>query len=436
MRETSVAGLTPPTLEVLTPAADRTRRSVTPRSASDSDVVARITNFNQHREPERLALKYGAMRASAFAFFRGTAHLFWDDWPEGGTLLDDAPHAWVCGDLHLENFGSYRGDNGLTYFDLNDFDEAALAPATRDLARFVTSVHLAAATLHLSAGAATELSRIFLSAYVAALEDGKARWLERSTARGMVRELLRGVKQRTREALLDLRVEFRGRQRRLKIDGVHALKASRADRALVIDCLRRVADAHQDRKFFKVIDVARRVAGTGSLGVSRFVVLVRGHGSPNGNFLLDLKEELPSALSPRLGIMQPVWRHEADRVVHVQRWMQAIPPALLETVEVGHGHYVMRELQPLEDRLALEHWHGKLGRLQRVMSTMGEAVGWAQLRSASRNGSVGVDELMAFSQAKSWRRAIMQYAREYAVRATRDWKRFAAATIEPARPAP
>jgi uncharacterized protein (DUF2252 family) len=396
----------------------------------DRDVVARIAEFNRHREPERLALKYQAMRASPFAFFRGTAHLFWADWPEG-EALDEAPAAWACGDLHLENFGSYRGDNGLAYFDLNDFDEAALAPAPRDLARFVTSVHLAAAALRLTAKAATELSGIFISAYGTALADGKARWLERSTARGMVRDLLRGVKLRTREALLDLRTERRGGTRRLRIDGQHALRASRADRVLVGDCMRSVAAAHHDRNFYKVLDCARRVAGTGSLGVGRYVVLVRGHGSPEGNFLLDLKEAVPSALSPYVTVPQPPWKNEADRVVQVQRFMQAITPALHEAVEVGNRRFVMRELQPLEDRLALEHWHGKLNRLRRVMATMGDAVAWAQLRSASRHGSSGVDELIQFARTKSWRRGLLRYAREYAIRATHDWRRFVAANMQP-----
>src|SRR5712671_315 len=59
------------------------------------------------------------------------------------TALDDAPLVWVCGDLHLENFGSFHGDDGRANFDVNDFDEAALAPASWDLARLLTSLHLA-----------------------------------------------------------------------------------------------------------------------------------------------------------------------------------------------------------------------------------------------------------------------------------------------------
>src|ERR1700738_3437507 len=91
-------------------------------------VVSEIHAWNRGRELQRLRLKYAKMETDAFSFFRGTAHLFFRDWPLDAAL-DDAPLVWVCGDLHLENFGSFYGDAGRAYFDGNDFDEAALAPA-------------------------------------------------------------------------------------------------------------------------------------------------------------------------------------------------------------------------------------------------------------------------------------------------------------------
>ena len=76
------------------------------------DVLVRIARFNQNREPERLKLKFKRMATEPFSFFRGTCHLFCEDWPTS-TPLDNAPLAWICGDLHLENFGTYKGDNRL-----------------------------------------------------------------------------------------------------------------------------------------------------------------------------------------------------------------------------------------------------------------------------------------------------------------------------------
>ena len=93
--------------------------------AGSGDVVKRITTFDQGREPERLAIKYALMRKDAFVFMRGTCHLFYEDLDPAA--LPASPLVWCCGDLHLENLGTYKGDNRLVYFDLNDFDEACLA---------------------------------------------------------------------------------------------------------------------------------------------------------------------------------------------------------------------------------------------------------------------------------------------------------------------
>src|SRR5271156_4465167 len=157
-----------------------------------TDLVERLRAFNADREPERLAMKYRAMRAGPFAFFRGTCHLFYADLPKG-TALDASPSAWICGDLHLENFGVYKGDNRLTYFDLNDFDEACLAPASWELVRLATSLMLAGGEIGLADTTISTLVDTMLGGYCAALRDGKARWVERTTATGMVKRLLQGV---------------------------------------------------------------------------------------------------------------------------------------------------------------------------------------------------------------------------------------------------
>ncbi len=114
------------------PLVQRTMRLRRPSWRRDpaGSVAARILRFNEGRDPERLDMKYEAMRQSPFAFFRGTCHLFWEDWPRDSPL-NSAPVTWECGDLHFENFGTYKGDNRLVYFDINDFDEAVLAACTR-----------------------------------------------------------------------------------------------------------------------------------------------------------------------------------------------------------------------------------------------------------------------------------------------------------------
>lgn len=390
------------------------------------DPVGGIVRFNERREEERLGLKYRQMRGSPFAFFRGSSHLFWEDLVRDGEM-PAAPAVWACGDLHLENFGSFRGDNGLVYFDLNDFDEAALAPATWEIARFVTSVFVAGSSLRLENTETTELANIFLSSYRTALIDGKARWVERTTAKGMVRTLLRQVKRRTSEILLASKTEVHDGQRRILIDGRRALSATDEQRKLLKAWARHFAASQPNPKFFRVLDAARRVAGMGSLGTQRFVLLVRGTGSPEGNVLLDAKEGRPSSLASFSPLAQPMWSDDATRAVMIQRRMQAIAPAFLRAVKMGRTSFIVRELQPSEDRLMLSRARGHSHRLRSVMQTMGHATAWAQLRSAGRDGSANADALIAFGRSTGWRRALVAYGRQYSRIVERDYRSFVVA---------
>jgi len=392
-------------------------------SKSKDSVAETIRRFNAGRDPERLRLKYQAMRASAFGFLRGTCHLFYDRLPASG-LLTKAPRAWICGDLHLENFGSYKGDNRLVYFDLNDFDEAALAPCTWDLLRLLTSVLVGAGTLGLGAAQARGLCRRLLEAYVSAIQDSKARWVERDTAEGVVRELLDGLRTRTRKDFLDSRtVRVKG-LRQIRVEGKRALAATRQQHVRINAFMREFARSQPNPGFFRLLDVVRRIAGTGSLGVQRYALLVEGKGSPDGNYLLDLKQALPSSLVPHLDVKQPKWKSEAHRVVALQRRVQAIPMAFLTPVSIDGVPYVLRGLQPIEDRVALGHGKGKLDRAQQLMTTLGELAAWGQLRSSGRQGSATADELIAFWSKPGRPRRLQRLALECKRRVEQDWTAY------------
>ena len=388
------------------------------------DIPERIERFNAGREPERLALKYREMCKSPFSFFRGSAHLFWEDLSAQKRALPGSPTVWACGDLHLENFGSFQGNNGLSYFDLNDFDEAALAPSNWELSRFVASVCVAAPVLGFSRANANELVKLFLEAYRTALGHGKAHLVERDTATGMVKTLLERVKRRKRKLLIESRTSWKKGRRRLRIDGKHTLPATDDQRRDVARWLGKFARSQSDPSFFSVLDVARRMAGVGSLGLDRYVVLVRGDGGPEGNAIIDAKWPAPSSLARFGNVGQPRWKSEPDRVVAVQQRMQGTTPALLDAVKIGSGGYVLRELQPSKDRLTLKDARGRPGRLRSVISTMAHVSAWAQLRSSGRQGSAVADDLIAFADDSSWQRPLIDYGRLYASKVERDYKAF------------
>ena len=387
------------------------------------DVIRQIQDFNAGRDPERLQLKYRAMRASPFAFLRGSCHLFYARLPRGG-VFKTAPRVWCCGDLHLENFGSYKADNRLVHFDINDFDEGALAPASWDLVRLLASLRVAAGELDLSDAQAQALCRHGLDAYAAALAQGKAGWIERDTAQGLVRELLDGLRHRERPRFLDARTVLKRGRRQLRVDGKKALPASAAQREAVLSFMQDFAARQPDPRFYEVIDVARRVAGTGSLGLDCYVILVQGKGSPDGNYLLDLKPAQPSSLLQRLKLPQPAWASEAHRIVAVETRMQAVPMAFLHPVSFAQRPCVLRALQPSEDRVRWDASRQASGEREAFIAQLGQLTAWAQLRSAGRDGSASADELIDFGRRAKWRDRLLDASRDCAHQVARDFAAY------------
>jgi uncharacterized protein (DUF2252 family) len=184
------------------------------------------------------------------------------------------------------------------------------------------------------------------------------------------------------------------------------------------------AKSQPDPGFFKVLDVARRVAGTGSLGLDRYVILINGRGTPDGNFLLDLKQALPSSLLPALKLVQPRWATQAHRVVAVQRRMQAVSMAFLQPVHLGETPCVLRALQPTEDRVSLAGAQRSIAELRELIGTMGRVVAWAHLRSGGRDGSAIADELIAFGLRRKWKARLLELSQACAAQVQADAHTF------------
>ena len=144
-----------------------------------------------------------------------------------------------------------------------------------------------------------------------------------------------------------------------------------------------------------------------------------------------LKPAGPSSLLPHLGrlagVVQPRWPDQAQRVVALQRRLQAVPMALLQPVLICETPYVLRELQPSEDRISLDRADHSLPELAQVITSMGRLLAWAQLRSAGRQGSAPADALIDFGQRKKWPDRLLDVAQALAQQVQRDAAVFDAA---------
>nr|WP_298685617.1 DUF2252 family protein [uncultured Dongia sp.] len=382
---------------------------------------------------ELLALKRRKMMQSAFAWYRGTGDLFYAQWLKP-LLAIKAPSVWLNGDMHLENFGTYRGDNRLTYFDIGDFDDAARGPAVIDLFRFVTGIILAAPELGLSRKAARALAAYGLGRYWAALSDGKPRWLERRTAGGAIGDLLGDLESRSQADLLEKRTVLKNGKRRLRFDTGKAIKLGKDETATVTAALDRFARKRAHPDFFKVQDVAQRVAGLGALGRPRYVALIKGNGGKDGQALIDLKSQPGSALVQALikaGHKQPTFANEAARVVSVEYHLQAAAPAFLTDIRIGKAAFTFRELQPDQDKLEVAHLAGDTARCEDAVGAMGDLIAWAQLRASGWRQGATIDDLTAWAGAKGWTKfcadPLLALADSAAKAVRADWQEFCSA---------
>ena len=91
-----------------------------------------------------LRLKHERMAGSLFPFLRATFYRWVQVWPAVCPDLEKAPRLLAVGDLHVENFGTWRDTDGRLVWGVNDFDEASLFPYTLDLVRLATSAIVAA----------------------------------------------------------------------------------------------------------------------------------------------------------------------------------------------------------------------------------------------------------------------------------------------------
>src|SRR5215472_6275444 len=90
-----------------------------------------------------LDLKHRLMAGDAFSFLRATFYRWAQVWPEVCRELAEAPAVLAVGDLHIENFGTWRDAEGRLIWGINDFDETVTLPYTQDLVRLGTSALLA-----------------------------------------------------------------------------------------------------------------------------------------------------------------------------------------------------------------------------------------------------------------------------------------------------
>ena len=110
-------------------------------------VISQLEAYNKDLKTKSRNEKYCKMAATAYAFYRGTDHLYWSDFSNGRRpkkFSTPETKTWLQGDLHAYNFGSFDNDDGDVVYGLNDFDEGVIADYQYDVWRMATSLILIA----------------------------------------------------------------------------------------------------------------------------------------------------------------------------------------------------------------------------------------------------------------------------------------------------
>ena len=386
-----------------------------------------IKQSNQGRSPQLLEQKYERMSEGLFLFFRATSSVFFQDFAQHFSTTDPT-HVWGCGDLHLQNFGTYKAENRLVYFDINDFDDAALLPVTWELARMLTSIYIAGEELDLEPEENEQMALAFLDSYTKTLVSGKPIDIERRIATGMLAEFFDQLEKRRRKDFIKTRTVKVEGERKLNLENGKVLPISAQKRSEIETLLTAWLQQHPNPFFTRICDIGVRLTGTASLGLERYVILVEN--TKEKQYLLDLKEARASTLTPLLPLSQPTWPTEAARIVGIQSRVNNVLPTLFCEI-VGQGKsFVLKELQPEQDKLDFHLWDGELETLEDLIRTTAVIVASGHLRSAGRQGSSIADELIDFAKQPQWQQDLLTFCREYPNKVHQDYFAFCEAYEE------
>ncbi|MFJ4789233.1 DUF2252 domain-containing protein [Streptomyces sp. NPDC088794] len=316
-------------------------------------------------DPAAFRVKFRKMAASAFAFYRGTAALFYHDVDSdrrGGPYLDErTTRVWIHGDLHAENFGTYMDSNGRLVFNVNDFDEAYVGPFTWDLKRFSASVALIGYAKALSDEQITELVEVYAGAYrerIHALATGaksdEVPPFTLDTADGPLLGALRTARSLTRFELLDSMTEIRDFERRFAPGG-GSIELDAATRYKVLAAFDGYLETLPETSLtrpdsYRVKDVVgRRGIGIGSAGLPSYNILLEGHSDALENdVVIYIKQAQTPAVSRHITdpAIRDYFQHEGHRTVISQRALQAHADPWLGWTELGGAGQLVAEVSP------------------------------------------------------------------------------------------
>ena len=402
------------------------------------------------RVPELVPIRYGRMLVSPFTFYRGAAMIMASDLaatPRSGLTVQ------CCGDAHLSNFGVFGSPERRLVFDLNDFDETLPGPWEWDVKRLAVSMAIAA----LNNGYPTkDRERIVLGtveAYRNAMRDFAAMsklavWYAHidieTTLEEMRAQLKEKMLKRTGKTLAKARTrDSMSAFEKLTemVDGEPRIASqaplvvpirelvSADDGGQTVETLQRLLHSYRDTMDpdrralldeFKLVDLARKVVGVGSVGTRAWIALLLGRDAQDPLFL-QMKEAEPAVFEPFLG--PSGFANHGERVVTGQRLMQASSDIFLGWVHNDSGldgrerDFYVRQLRDWKGSAEVEQM------VPKGLEMYGRLCGWTLARAHARSGD-RIAIAAYLGAGTSFDRAILEFSSAYSEQNERDFQRL------------
>ena len=399
------------------------------------------------RNPELVPIRYSRMLQSPFAFFRGSAAIMAMD-------LANCPRTDIlvqlCGDMHLANFGFFGTNEHRLVFGINDFDETLPGSWEWDLKRLVASAVIASRSLGADQVDTESVVRTIVASYQKHMRNYAQmgfytlshQFIDEKTIMrtikqehlppSIVRHLSDFIKKSRKSDNLQVfakLTELVNKDRKLIDQPPLITHHSMTRKGIPLDefinsgiiSYRKslLTDRRELLERYRLLDVARKIVGVGSVGRGCWVLYFEGLNQSDPLFL-QYKQAEESVLSPYLGAS--VYPTQGHRVVAGQRLLQGAPDMLLGYGDVPGLNFYVRQLRDMKGGIRIGEGGIGVNELQSYGVLFGMALALGHARSgdpALISGYMGRSEQLAD--------ALHQFALAYAEQNDKDFEHFSLA---------
>ncbi|NRR33643.1 DUF2252 family protein [Oxalobacteraceae bacterium] len=416
-------------------------------------VVSQVYDYNHPfaaTDSADLATKMSTMAASAFQFYRGTDHIFFQDMstlPSSLYTSVQSGYTWLGGDTHVGNFNAVRDSAGNEVFAVGDFDEGYLGQFVWDVRRLAVSMILAGRDKGLSDADITTAINTMVGAYLDKMDafkgssDELSFQLKNGNTSGVVQDTISAGNNGTRSALLSKYTQLSGSirtfQTSTQLQAVDAGSYSAIVSGMSAYIASIAASKRYSGSYYTVKDIRQKFgSGVGSLGKLRYYILVEGPSSATSDdVILEMKQSTASAVAQVTGGRLPASAYaynEGCRIALTLKAQLINADVLVGCTTIASTHYYLHEKSPYQQDFDVSAL-SSAGKLNTAAGYLGPALASAHALAdqdydaAIVSYSIDKQVADAVTSKSGFKAEILSFAFDYAAQVNLDWQALVAA---------